>query len=166
MVSRASAAIESYQVALASPIPGIPFIAIRIERGELSTIEFLHQIIPITELVEPAAAEAVARLNSYFRSSSDAYSPIRPAHGTPFQHRVWQLLQQIPEGEVRRYGELAAQLGSSARAVAGACRANPLPILIPCHRVVAADGIGGYMGQTDGEGVAIMRGLWHHEGYV
>jgi methylated-DNA-[protein]-cysteine S-methyltransferase len=79
---------------------------------------------------------------------------------------VWQLLQQIPTGQTRRYGELATQLGSSAQAVAGACRANPLSILIPCHRVVAAGGLGGYMGQTEGEALEIKRWLLHYEGYV
>jgi methylated-DNA-[protein]-cysteine S-methyltransferase len=157
---------DSYQAVLASPIPAVPFVAIRIERGELSAIDFLQHTVPTTQPVAPATALALARLNSYFSGGLETHSPIQPVHGTPFQHRVWQLLQQIPAGETRRYGELAAQLGSSARAVAGACRANPLPILIPCHRVVAADGIGGYMGQTEGEGVAIKRWLLHHEGHV
>ena len=58
--------------------------------------------------------------------------------GTAFQQRVWQALQQIPAGETRRYGELAATLGSHARAVARACASNPIGLLVPCHRVVGS----------------------------
>jgi methylated-DNA-[protein]-cysteine S-methyltransferase len=105
-------------------------------------------------------------LQGYFGDATTDIPPLQPARGTPFQRRVWGLLQQIPVGEVRRYGEIASALGSSARAVAGACRANPLPILIPCHRVVAATGLGGYMGEIDGGALEIKRWLLHHEGYV
>ncbi len=68
-------------------------------------------------------------------------------HGTPFQHRVWEALRQIPPGETRSYGELAAALGNpkASRAVGGANGANHVAVLIPCHRVIAADGsLGGY----------------------
>ncbi len=58
--------------------------------------------------------------------------------GTAFQQRVWQALQQIPAGETRRYGEVAATLGSHARAVARACASNPVGLLVPCHRVVGS----------------------------
>ena len=75
-------------------------------------------------------------------------------------------MRRIPIGQVVTYGELAKALDSSARAVAGACRANPIPILIPCHRVVAATGLGGYMGETGGEALAIKQWLLQHEGYV
>ena len=73
--------------------------------------------------------------------------PIRPA-GTPFQQRVWSALLRIPFGEVRAYSEVAALIGSprAARPVGSACGANPLLLLIPCHRVVAKHGIGGYGG--------------------
>lgn len=68
--------------------------------------------------------------------------------GTPFQQRVWQALTEIPCGEVKTYGELAKELNSSARAVGNACRRNLFPVIIPCHRVVSASGIGGYAGDT------------------
>lgn len=78
---------------------------------------------------------------------------LRPA-GTDFQHRVWRRLREIPHGQTRTYGVLAAELDTSPRAVGAACRANPIAILIPCHRVVAAGGPGGYGGQTEGPGLA------------
>ena len=66
-------------------------------------------------------------------------------HGSAFQQRVWQALREIPSGQTRRYGELAAQLGSHARAVARACASNPIGLLVPCHRVIAANGgLSGY----------------------
>ena len=72
--------------------------------------------------------------------------------GTPFQKKVWLALTKIPHGETRTYGEVAKSIGSpgAARAVGTACGANPLPILIPCHRVLAAGGkLGGYSGGLD-----------------
>jgi methylated-DNA-[protein]-cysteine S-methyltransferase len=154
------------QALLASPIPGIPFIAIHSEHGVLSAIDFVPSPPPVSPAVDEVAAQAAALLTHYFSDCRTSVPPLQPAYGTPFQRRVWQLLQQIPAGETRRYGELASQLGSSAQAVAGACRANPLTILIPCHRVVAATGLGGYMGQLEGEALEIKRWLLHYEGHV
>ncbi len=69
-----------------------------------------------------------------------------PDEATPFQRRVWAALERIPYGEVRTYGDLARELGTSPRAVGGACARNPLPLLVPCHRVVAKSGLGGFAG--------------------
>jgi len=88
--------------------------------------------------------------------------PLAP-QGTPFQQRVWQRLQQIPPGRRVTYGELAEELGTGARAVGGACRANAIPLLIPCHRVVAANGDGGFAGHTRGRWLEIKRWLLQHE---
>ena len=81
--------------------------------------------------------------------------------GTPFQVAVWTALREVPAGEVVTYGELARRAGypRAARAVGSAMRANPLPLLIPCHRVVASDGIGGY-----GGGLELKRALLAAEG--
>jgi methylated-DNA-[protein]-cysteine S-methyltransferase len=70
----------------------------------------------------------------------------------------------IPPGEVRTYGALARKLRSSARAVGNACRANPVPMVVPCHRVVGATGLGGYMGAFTGDPLAIKEWLLRHEG--
>ena len=83
---------------------------------------------------------------------------------TPFQERVLKQLQRIPYGETRTYGEIAKILNTSPRAVGNACRNNPLPIVIPCHRVVAANGLGGYDGATDGEILDIKYQLLKLEG--
>lgn len=84
------------------------------------------------------------------------------AHGTVFQQRVWQAIFDIPCGQTKTYGALARQLHSGPRAVANACGANILPILIPCHRVVAQNGLGGFM-QGQAHGQRIKQWLLNHE---
>lgn len=84
--------------------------------------------------------------------------------GTSFQQKVWNELKTIPSGTVVTYGALAKKLGTSARAVGNACRKNPVPIVIPCHRVVSKHGLGGYAGAIEGERVRIKSWLLRHEG--
>jgi methylated-DNA-[protein]-cysteine S-methyltransferase len=93
--------------------------------------------------------------------------PLRLA-GTRHRMEVWEAMQRIPAGETRTYGEVASMLHSSPRAVGGACGANPIPLIVPCHRIVAANRrIGGFMGAT-GEGfeLGIKRWLLAHEGAI
>lgn len=86
--------------------------------------------------------------------------------GTHHRLAVWEAMQRIPAGKARTYGDLARELGSSPRAVGGACGANPIPLVVPCHRVIAAGGgIGGFMGaRNEGFELAIKRWLLGHEG--
>ncbi len=109
--------------------------------------------------------EAVSRqLERYFNDGRGTFDlPLAPS-GTEFQRRVWSLMRAIPAGETRTYGDIARELGSAARAVGQACRANPLPIVVPCHRVVAAQGLGGFAGDTSGRKLAVKRWLLRHEG--
>lgn len=93
-----------------------------------------------------AAARALA---AWFEDPRELPSlPLAPA-ATPFQQRVREAMRAIPAGRTRTYGELAGELGSAARAVGGACRGNALPIVVPCHRVVARNGLGGYSGDWE-----------------
>jgi len=87
-------------------------------------------------------------------------------HGTPFQRRIWQAISEIPTGEIRTYGELSAEIGGTARAVGQACGANPFPIIVPCHRVVAKTGIGGFANARDGWLLETKRWLLKHEGVL
>jgi methylated-DNA-[protein]-cysteine S-methyltransferase len=86
--------------------------------------------------------------------------------GSRHQLEVWEAMQRIPAGEVRTYGDLAQDIKSSARAVGGACGANPIPLVVPCHRVIAAHrALGGFMGQrAAGFELSIKRWLLEHEG--
>ncbi len=91
--------------------------------------------------------------------------PLSPA-GTPFRRRVWEALSRIPVGESRTYGELARQLHTAPRAVGGACGANDIALVIPCHRVVGSHGsLGGFMHADAGDPLSIKRWLLAHEGY-
>ena len=104
----------------------------------------------------PLLLRARAALFDYFDGARRDFDlPLAPA-GSPFRTRVWAALRAIPYGETRTYGDLAAALGSAPRAIGQANGANPIPILIPCHRVVAGNGLGGYSG---GDGPATKRAL-------
>ena len=96
----------------------------------------------------PEAKQALRELDEYFSGTRRCFSVRIDAAGTPFQLAVWAALRRIPYGEVRTYGEIARMIGNpkAVRAVGGACHANPCPIFTPCHRVVAANGPGGFGG--------------------
>jgi len=107
-------------------------------------------------------ARAAAQLEAYFQGRLRRFDlPLRP-RGTAFQERVWREMARIPHGRVRTYAELAAAAGSAPRPVGAACGRNPLPIFLPCHRVIGAGGrLGGY---SAGEGPATKLGLLRLEG--
>ena len=107
----------------------------------------------------PLLAKARDQLNAYFDGDRDGFAlPLIP-QGTRFQQQVWAEMRRIPYGETATYGDLATNLGSAARAVGQACGHNPLPILIPCHRVVGGDNrLGGYSGEGGAETkIALLR---------
>nr|WP_283949521.1 methylated-DNA--[protein]-cysteine S-methyltransferase [Limobrevibacterium gyesilva] len=104
----------------------------------------------------PLLLRARAQLNAYFDGELLEFDlPLAPA-GTAYRRRVWDALCRIPPGQTRTYGDIARSAGGSPRSVGGANGCNPIPILIPCHRVVAGSGIGGYSG---GDGLPTKRYL-------
>ncbi|MBI1180411.1 MAG: methylated-DNA--[protein]-cysteine S-methyltransferase [Alphaproteobacteria bacterium] len=100
----------------------------------------------------PLLREARRQLDAYFDGDLRQFTlPMRP-FGTAFQRRVWQAMSAIPYGKTVTYGDISRELASSARAVGGACGRNPIPIIVPCHRVLGAGGaVGGYSGEGGGE---------------
>ncbi len=110
----------------------------------------------------PLLARAAEQLGEYFTGKRHDFDlPLAP-RGTAFQRRVWTEMARIPYGATASYGALADKTGSVARAVGGACGANPIPIIIPCHRVLGAKGaLGGFSGGT---GVATKLALLEIEG--
>ncbi len=111
--------------------------------------------IPTTSL-----EKAVTQTHEYFDGKRKKFDLNLKPVGTSFQQKVWKRLQQIPYGEVITYGDLAKELNSSPRAVGMACGTNPIPILIPCHRVIAADGkLNGYSGEGGIETKAFLLQL-------
>jgi methylated-DNA-[protein]-cysteine S-methyltransferase len=134
-----------------SPLGELTAVA---EDGALTGLYYpLHRGMPREEALGPRAEEGFEevrrQLDEYFTGGRTRFDlPLAP-RGERFQHRVWQLLRQIPYGETRSYGELARELGdpSLARAVGAANGRNPLSVIVPCHRVVGADGrLTGYAG--------------------
>lgn len=138
---------DDFQAVVAAP--GFS-LGVRCDDDEIIAIDFLEPraaVAPKTLL----AKEAVRQLNAYLKDSSFRFSlPLAPA-GTHFQRRVWQQIAAIPAGETRSYGDLAMAIGSGPRAVGGACGSNPYPIVVPCHRVIAASGSLGGFGRVGGD---------------
>lgn len=109
----------------------------------------------------PLLAEVARQLEAYFAGRLSRFDlPLAPS-GSPFETRVWAAMQAIPYGATRCYGDLAASVGSAPRAVGRACGRNPIPIVIPCHRVLAKGGLGGYSGEG---GLATKQRLLALEG--
>lgn len=136
------------------------------EEGVLCSIDLDVPQSNKKAVFNPAAEQLQQQLDGYFADANFIFDlPVRLS-GTAFQQRVWTALREIPSGGFCTYGELAARLQTSARAIGNACRCNPVPIVIPCHRVVAASGIGGYSGETAGDKLAIKRLLLAHEGVL
>jgi methylated-DNA-[protein]-cysteine S-methyltransferase len=113
------------------------------------------------------AERAVRQLERYRDDPDTRFDLPLLIEGTPLQRRVWQAMCAIPRGETRTYGAIARELGDTdykmLRAVGQACGDNRLPIVIPCHRVVAADGLGGFGHSTDGFLIEAKRWLLLHE---
>ncbi len=109
---------------------------------------------------------ACVQLQEYLENPKFRFDLPLELGGTRHRIAVWEAMQRIPAGKVRTYGDLAKELRSSARAVGGACGANPIPVVVPCHRIVGAGGsIGGFMGASDdGFELGIKRWLLAHEG--
>lgn len=107
--------------------------------------------------------EVEYQLRRYFEDPQWHFDLPLSLCGTAFQRRVWKMLGRIPPGKVVTYGEVARRIDSGARAVGGACRSNPLPIVIPCHRVVSAVDVGGYCGNMKGAMRDAKQWLLQHE---
>jgi len=139
------------EISLASPIGRL---TIRATNEALTAISWGETSSPEET---PLLAEARRQLSAYFAGALTVFDLPFELHGSAFQKSVWNLMCRIPAGSVRTYGEIGAELGAPARAVGGACGRNPLPIIVPCHRIIAANGnLGGYSG---GRGVATKRYL-------
>ena len=131
----------------------MPQLSLHTPLGEMTLSEEDGAIVALDwgrsslQEASPLLREAARQLQDYFDGERRHFQlPLAP-HGSAFQQRVWAALCRIPPGETRSYLELARELGSAARAVGQANGRNPIPILIPCHRVVAAGGgLGGYSG--------------------
>jgi methylated-DNA-[protein]-cysteine S-methyltransferase len=154
---------KAYQAVLNFPFAPV---GITLSKGRLSALDYL--IRPQREYREKVSGmkTVIDAIQAYLENPKSKFDLALILEGTPFQRRVWQMLQAIPSGSTITYGELARQIGSGARAVGNACRANPCPLVVPCHRVVGVSGLGGFAGERGGEKLEIKRWLLRHEGVL
>ncbi len=150
----------SYNAIVAAP--GFA-LGVRCTDDEITGIDFLE---PRAEVApnEPLAAEAVRQLRAYLADPGFAFAlPLRPA-GTAFQRSVWAEIAAVPSGATKTYGELGKSLKNAPRAVGQACGANPYPVVVPCHRIVATGGgLGGFARERGGFLLDVKRWLLGHE---
>ncbi|HYP66903.1 MAG TPA: methylated-DNA--[protein]-cysteine S-methyltransferase [Thiobacillaceae bacterium] len=144
----------------------VPFGQLRLiaESDALTGIEFLLERHALKKPASPLLKETEAQLAAYFRDPGHRFDLPLKLSGTDFQRGVWQALREIRPGSPLTYGQLAEKLGTAPRAVGGACGANPIPVVVPCHRVVSALGIGGFMRTKYLGPLNIKSWLLGHEG--
>jgi len=147
----------------------LPFgaMGIRTAGAVVTEMFYLPDSHPEKAPTNALAENAVRQLQAYCEDADFRFDLPLAVVGSAFQRRVWQTLREIPRGQVRTYGELARHLDSVARAVGQACRSNPFPPLVPCHRVMGASSLGGFAGSDDQNGftLGVKRWLLAHEGH-
>ncbi|MFN0315521.1 MAG: methylated-DNA--[protein]-cysteine S-methyltransferase [Burkholderiales bacterium] len=128
-------------------------------------LEYLSPAAATLAPINTLAREVTKQLNAFSKDARFRFDLPHEIHGTDFQRSVWERIGMIPGGSTQSYGEIAKTMNTSARAVGTCCGANRLPLIIPCHRVVAAQGIGGFMHtRAEGHALNIKRWLLRHEG--
>ena len=138
-------------------------VAVTTREDKVVGIRYLPLSSPGVLARNSLAEEASKQLERYRDDPDTAFDLPLLIEGSPLQRAVWEAMCAIPRGRTRTYGELARELGADARAIGQACGDNRLPIVIPCHRVVAADGIGGFSHTTEGYLIEVKRWLLAHE---
>lgn len=146
-------------------IAGFPAlrVGVRTQGDAIGEIVYLPHAAALVAPRNPLAERAIRQIERYVEDPDFRFDlPLADA-GTPFQRRVWQAIRGIRRGHTLTYGEMARSLASVPRAVGQACGTNPFPLVVPCHRVVAATGIGGFAHHDDGFLVEIKKWLLQHE---
>lgn len=159
---------ESPLTALFSAVVHTPFggMGIRTKAGALVEMVYLPAHYAEKDAADPVASKAVQQIRRYLADPGFRFKlPLAPV-GSAFQQRVWQAIAAIPCGQVQTYGQVAKCIQSAPRAVGQACGANWYPLVIPCHRVTAAGGLGGFSHHDDVDGfhLEVKRWLLRHEG--
>ena len=138
-------------------------LGIRTSGEWLTGIEYLPRGVATLAPVNRFAARVCRQIERYLDDPEFKFDLPYEFNGTAFQSRVWRAICAIPSGNTLTYLDIARQLKSAPRPVGGACGANRIPLVIPCHRVVASHGIGGFMHARGGAPIAIKQWLLHHE---
>ena len=160
-MNRTRTAGAAYQAKLPTPFA---LLGIRTEGDVLAEITFLPKSGGALAPRDRLAARVCAQIERYVEDFEFRFDLPLASQGTPFQRRVWGKIAAISTGRTRSYGEIARDLDSSPRAVGQACGANPVPLVVPCHRVLAAGGLGGFAHHEGGFHLSVKRWLLAHEG--
>jgi methylated-DNA-[protein]-cysteine S-methyltransferase len=152
--------LESWQAKIEAPFA---VIGVRAIGDRLVRIEYLPRGAALLKPQTPFAGEVCRQLKAYLKEPNFEFDLSFDYDGTDFQTRVWKAVRSIPVGAVLSYSQVAKRIGSAPRPVGAACGANLIPILIPCHRVVGSQGIGGFMNARRGAAIDVKRWLLHHE---
>ena len=153
--------MTTYQAIIPTPLGKL---GIRLKDDHyLTQIDFLDQQSTPLKPTGPAAKAVVEQLQHYFNNPHHSFQLPIKLGVTEFQQRVLDELIRIPAGNTRSYGDIAKKLNTSPRTIGNACRSNPIPIVIPCHRVVAKSHLGGYSGAVAGHKMNIKKWLLTHE---
>lgn len=131
--------------------------------GFLRKIAFLPAEESLLPPTDPFTKKICGDIEAYLLDPDFEFDIPLQLEGTAFQKKVWEAISKIPKGKTLEYGQIAKMLGSSPRAVGQACGSNPIPVVIPCHRVVSRNGLGGFMHHAEGNPLAIKRWLLSHE---
>ena len=138
-------------------------VGVAIRDGIVTELKYLPVSAPSIPAKSELAKRAERQLQGYKADPNTAFDLPIVIEGTELQKAVWRAMCAIPRGKTRTYGDLARELGTDAREIGQACGDNRLPLVIPCHRIVAADGIGGFAHATGGYLVEAKRWLLMHE---
>ena len=152
--------MKSYSAIIDWPLGKVGIVT---ANQQVQSIAFLQPFMESVAAKDKFTKNVVSQLEVYFEDPAFQFDLPLNIKGRPFQKDVWNTLCKIPVGETKSYSALAKALNTGARAVGNACRKNPIAIIIPCHRVVAKTGIGGFGGRTAGEQIKIKQWLLAHE---
>ena len=152
--------LDSYAARMATPFA---VLGIRTAGEILTGIEYLPRGAATLAPVDRFAERVCRQIERYLDDPGFRFDLPFDFRGTEFQCRVWRAIHDIPSGRTLRYVDIARRLRTAPRPVGGACGANRIPIVIPCHRVVGSDGIGGFMHARGGFPLEIKRWLLRHE---
>jgi methylated-DNA-[protein]-cysteine S-methyltransferase len=152
---------HDFQARMATPF-GV--VGVRTAAGAIAEIVYLPRSAGSLAPADALAERACRQLERYLADPAFRWNLPLARAGTAFRRRVWSKIAAIRAGETRSYGALAKELDSAPRAVGQACGDNPFPLVVPCHRVVAAGGLGGFAHRGGGFEVSVKRWLLAHEG--
>jgi methylated-DNA-[protein]-cysteine S-methyltransferase len=153
--------LETYQARHPTPFA---VLGIRVAGEKLLGIDYLPRGAATLDPLTRFAERVCRQIDRYLDDPGHPFDLPFDYAGTGFQCRVWRAIRSIPSGKTLTYLDVARQIKSAPRPVGGACGANRIPLVIPCHRVLASGGIGGFMHSRRGPGIEIKRWLLRHEG--